>query len=135
MPKTAPIVIESAIRIELPYPGDAISKNHMYNSGKRSQGLTPAASAWKTTLVEWLQYFPFYRMSSYVVPPVGVEIGGRFTDGKHRPDLHNLTELVCDAIQEAIGVNDKHFEVLTRQPEMGAAEPVVLVTVKIRMEM
>jgi hypothetical protein len=131
---TAPVVITSAITIELPYPGGEISKNHMWNGGDRKKGLTKTAEEWKTTLVAWLQHFPFFHMSAYLVLPVTVEIGARFRDGNHRLDMHNLGELVCDAVQEGIGVDDKHFEVLTRQPEMGAAEPVVLVTVRVRME-
>lgn len=131
---TAPVVITSTITLELPYPGSEISKNHMWNGGDRKKGLTKVAEEWKTTLVEWLQHFPFYHMSRYIILPVGVEIGARFMDGNHRADMHNLAELVCDGVQDALGVDDKHFEVLTRQPELGAWKPVVMVTVRVRME-
>ena len=131
---TTPIIVTSEVTIEIPYPGSEISKNHMFRGGDRSRGYTPTAEAWRTTLVEWLQHFPFYHMSGYIVLPVAVEIGARFKDGNHRADMHNFTELVCDGVQEGIGVDDKHFEVLTRLPEPGAEQPVVMVTVRVRLK-
>jgi Holliday junction resolvase RusA-like endonuclease len=130
---TAPIAITSTITIEMPYPGAVISKNHMWTSGDRRKGLVKEAAEWKQTLADWLQQYPFYHLHLYIVLPVQVEIGARFVDERHRPDMHNLAELICDAIQDGIDVDDKHFEVTTRQPEMGKQAAAVIVTVKLRM--
>jgi hypothetical protein len=133
-PAIMPIVVVSSVTIELPYQGWAISKNGLWNGGDRRAGPNKEAASWKQTLVDWLGHYPFFHMRRYIVTPVGVEIGARCLDNRHRPDTHNLSELVCDGIQEGIGIDDKYFEVFTRQPEIGTKQPVVLVTVRVRMQ-
>lgn len=43
-----------------------------------------------------------------VIQPVQIQLSGRFMD-KRVPDLANLHKVIGDALEAALGINDKHF--------------------------
>jgi len=59
-------------------------------------------------------------------PPVTVRIDGVFKDKRSMPDLHNLLIVVCDAVEDALGINDQLYETETGQPEVGEDVKVVV---------
>ena len=61
-------------------------------------------------------------------PPVKVKIEGEFRD-KRMPDLQNFVDIVADAVQEGIGIDDRYFSVETGQPHVGK-KPCIVVTVE-----
>ena len=52
-------------------------------------------------------------------PPVKVRIDGVFKDKRSMPDLHNWIIIVCDAVEDALGINDQLYETETGQPQVG----------------
>jgi len=64
------------------------------------------ARDWQDALA-WLAYAECHN---YTVPqPVQIAVSGRFKDERSTPDLANLHKLIGDALQMALGINDKHF--------------------------
>lgn len=41
--------------------------------------------------------------------PVQIAVSGRFKNERSTPDLANLHKLIGDALEMALGINDKHF--------------------------
>src|SRR4051812_37027459 len=98
------------------YPGWAISKNGLWKGGNRRWGMNDEAKRWKLGLANAVQLALLAEKVFAPKPPVHVEVGARFYDRSMSLDLHNLAELVCDAIQEGSGVDDKHYTFATTAP-------------------
>lgn len=58
--------------------------------------------------------------------PIKVRIDGQFKDKRSMPDLHNLLIVVCDAIEDALKINDKLYITETGTPEVGEDIKVVV---------
>ena len=68
--------------------------------------MKPEARQWKDAL----SCLAYMECKDFTVPqPVQIGLSGRFKDNRV-PDLANLHKLVGDALQDALGINDKHFE-------------------------
>lgn len=92
------------LRIPIYYPGSVISVNHYkYAGGKYTK---PEARQW----MQALSCLVCQKLRTYKVNiPVQIGVSARFKD-KRIPDLANLHKLIGDALQNALGINDKHFE-------------------------
>lgn len=126
--------------IPMPYPGSAISKNHLYNGGDTKAGMNRTAKRWKRTLAEAVTYSLMEAAAPYkgalrIGPPVHIEVGGSFVNPQNAPDMHNLTQLIADAVQLGSGINDRHFTVETRLPTFGALAPTIYITVQFTVQM
>ena len=53
-------------------------------------------------------------------PPVKVRIDGVFKDKRSMPDLHNFGIVIMDSMEDALGIDDRLFNLETGQPEVGA---------------
>ena len=60
--------------------------------------------------------------------PLYVKIGGEFKDKRSTPDLHNLSKVICDAIEDATEVNDRDYIVTCGKPQWGEV-PKIIITV------
>jgi hypothetical protein len=116
------------------YPGWAISKNGMFHQGNRRYGMNKEAKRWKANLADSVQLALLAENVFAPAPPVHVEVGARFFDGNNAPDLHNLAELVCDAVEAGTGINDKHFTFTTEQPVFERAIPVIWIKVTLTVK-
>jgi len=88
----------SGFVVEMPYIGGVSSKNDY----KWGRGTKKTVKVWMKQLAEKVEgYKGFSRYE--------VHVSGQFKD-ERRPDLQNLFEVVSDALQEGLGVNDKWFE-------------------------
>lgn len=62
-------------------------------------------------------------------PPVKVVIGGEFPTHVV-PDLHNFAKAIADSVEDAIGINDKHYKVECEVPQViPGCQPKIIVTV------
>lgn len=113
------------------YPGWAISKNGLWNGGNRRYGMNKEAKRWKANLADSVQLSLLAQRVFHPIPPVHVEVSGTFVDRGSAPDLHNLGELVCDAVQDGSGISDKHFTFATTEPVFAQAMPEIRVTVTV----
>lgn len=96
--------------INIDYPGDCISVNHYLGRGKKKDGGTrqyvkPETKDFMNEL-GWL--IKQYHIEDWVLP-LEVTCDGIFKDLRSAPDLSNLSKVICDAIEEVTGVNDKNF--------------------------
>lgn len=121
--------------IPMDYPGWEISKNGLWNGGNRRWGMNKEAKRWKCDLAEAVKLDLLSQGILEPQPPVHVEVGARFVDRGMALDLHNLSELVCDAVQEGTGIDDKHFTFSTVAPVFSNRElPEIRVKVTVNME-
>ena len=60
--------------------------------------------------------------------PLYVKIDGEFKDKRSTPDLHNLSKVICDGIEEATEVNDRDYVVTCGKPQWGEV-PKIIITV------
>ncbi len=124
-----PLVLE----IPMPYPGGCISKNRLWRRGDRRQGLNKEARAWKADLENAVRLILIgYRVAS--VRAVVGRISGEFADRNHAPDLHNLTELVADAVEAATGVNDREHTWSTGEARYGVQVPRIVIRLELQVE-
>ncbi len=62
--------------------------------------------------------------------PIKITLGAEFPT-KVYPDLHNLVKVVCDAIKEGLGIDDKFYSVDVGQPWVVACcEPKLIITIQ-----
>jgi hypothetical protein len=120
--------------IPMNYPGWAISKNGLWNGGNRRWGMNKEAKRWKQNLADSVQLSLLAQHIFHPIPPVHVEVGATFVDRGSALDLHNLAELVCDAVQDGTGVDDKHFTFATSEPVFKQAMPEIVVLVTVTVE-
>lgn len=93
-----------SITVDLPYIGKVISVNHYLGKRKSHYGFYV-----KGETKAWMDELGWKIKSAHIEEwnlPLTVKCDGLFRDGRSTPDLSNLSKVVLDAIQEAIGVND-----------------------------
>ena len=62
--------------------------------------------------------------------PVKIMLAGEFKDNRSCPDLHNMILVICDAVANGLGMDDRYFEV-----EVGVSkvvkgcEPKLIITI------
>jgi hypothetical protein len=125
---------ELSVMVGMDYPGKEISKNYLWRNGNRRHGMNPTAKKWKRVLADSVTsalLAQFGTAAHNIKPPVTVRISGSFTDRNHAVDLHNLGELVCDAVQEGTGIDDKHFKLETGTVTYRVRVPEIVVTVTV----
>lgn len=119
----------------MPYIGMCLSKNHMWRGGSRRYGMEREAARWKAELATSVQMTLIANRVRSAHPPVHVEVGARFVDRGHSLDLQNIGEIVCDAVEEGTGVNDREYTFATTRPEFSdKALPEIRVTVTLDVE-
>lgn len=129
-PEPQPLV---TVTIPMHYPGDAISKNHMFIAGNRKNGLTREAKDWRDSLVDFVRLAFISEGARACLLPVTVELLCRFARRGRNSDPQNFIELVSDAVQDGTGVNDSDFKIVSYPPEFGEP-PEILVRVTARIE-
>jgi hypothetical protein len=92
------------------------------------------AKHWKANLVDGVQLALLAKGIAAPGPPVHGLVGGTFVDRGIAPDLHNLSELVCDAVQKGTGINDKHFTFATEESVFAKVIPEIRVSVSATVE-
>ncbi len=124
-------MVKVVFTIPMDYPGWSISKNGLWNGGNRRFGMNKEARRWKDDLAAAVR--SYLQLNGILVPqaPVHVEVGARFYDRTMALDLHNLSEIVCDAVQDGIGIDDKHFTFSTREPEFAHMMPEIRVSISL----
>ena len=115
-----------SITIEMPYIKD-LSVNH-YLGRRRGGGyyVKKEVKAWGEEL-GWLiktQHIEDWKL------PLHVNIDCVFRNKRDACDPHNLLKVVCDAIEEVTGVNDKYYTTSTGEPLFDAEqEPHLIISI------
>ncbi len=105
----------------MPYIGGILSKN-AYQFPTR--GTKTPVRRWMQELATKIRdsHIPFFL--KYIV---GVR--GEFLD-ERRPDIPNLFGVVADAVQDGLGVNDKHFTLVDNGYITGIFPPQLVITIE-----
>lgn len=112
-----------AIEVEMEYLPDCSKNSYKLRNG-----------AIKKQVTDWMECLTFMvralKNSQGVEfkPPVTVRIDGIFKDMRSMPDLHNFLIVTCDAIEEALGINDREYKTETGHPEVGD-DPMLIITI------
>lgn len=117
--------------IKVPYPGSCLSVNHYkYFSSKLRRTRTDTRQ-WMTFLVRLVA--PKVLVHSAGFESATITLEGFFKD-KRAPDLANLHKVIGDALQEALHLNDKHFNFVDTGKHFGCTNPflTMIVTIKLR---
>ena len=107
--------------ILVPYVGGILSEN-MYK--RQTRQTRPYVRLWMKELAKKVKELEVAECETY-------EIGvfGKFTD-ERRPDIQNLFKIISDAIEDGLGVNDKHFRMVDKGYELGHIDPELVITIK-----
>ena len=109
-----------SITVEMPYIGKELSVNH-YKFGyftKREVKDWMAGLGWSIKQ---------YHIEDWKLP-LRVTCDGRFKDKRSQPDLHNLSKVILDAIEETTGVNDRDMR--WRDGTVKYGEPALRITIE-----
>lgn len=118
------------IQIKLPYNGCAgWSINHMKRGGNMAWKLTPEAQSVKEEII-WKAKNALQFTTWIPVAPLRVIIEGYFENKRKAIDTHNSIKLVCDSLEDALGVNDKDMAVECLSPVFGSLLPTIIITVR-----
>jgi len=107
--------IEGGLKVTMAYIGKSLSVNHFKYFGKYTKPDTKL----------WMQNLAFI-IRSYCKnwqPPVTIKLSGGFLNERSRPDLHNLHKVIGDAVQDGLGINDKHFSFVDGEVKVGIDYP------------
>jgi len=89
--------------IKIDYIGSVISVNHYKYAGGRFT--RKETKQWMEELGWLIKPLHFEDWTL----PLGITCDGVFRDLRSAPDLSNLSKVICDAIEEVTGINDKNF--------------------------
>ena len=117
-----------SITIEMPYIGAVLSVNHYL--GRTRYGTIYV----KRDVKKWKESLGWLLKTSHIEDwklPLQILVGGVFRDKRSCPDLHNCLKVICDAIEELTGINDRYFRTETGQPTIDKTKtPSLFITVK-----
>ena len=108
--------------IVMPYIGGILSENaYKFPGGRRTK---PFVRMWMRELAEKVKELDIPQCETYEVG-----VFGRFTD-ERRPDISNLFKVTSDAVEDGLGVNDKHFRLVDKGYSLGHFDPELVITIR-----
>lgn len=118
------------ITFTIPYRGAAsISLNHFKVGGNMRYKYTPEAAAIRTEIIvlakNALQFTGWLPKA-----PLEVLVAGYFKNRREAIDIHNSFKLICDALEDALGVNDKDMTVNSLPACYGDDMPRIVIRVR-----
>lgn len=112
------------IVVTMPYIGGILSKNA---SDFPNGGRKPLVKKWMRELASRIEKLGVVRPR--YLPSYRIGVRGYFAD-ERRPDMQNLFEVVSDACQMGLDVNDKYFSVADDGYETGHLKPKLVITIE-----
>jgi len=110
-----------SITVEMDYIGGVLSENH-YRGRRRDGGFYV-----KKETRGWMMDLGWKIKTAHIEDwslPLKVKVDGRFKNTHRQPDLSNLGTVILNAIEEAIGVNDRDMR--WQDGEVSYGEPALL---------
>lgn len=115
-----------SITVRPPYTGSVISVNHYRYP--RSPHLLPEAKKWQGDLTLMVRA-ETNRVGAQFESPVHIRLTGRYRNKRLSCDYDNLHKVIGDAIEAAIGINDKEFRWQNAEPEYGVQQPEIVIEI------
>lgn len=109
--------------VKMPYIGSDLSVNH-YKFGTYQK---------KPEVIGWMNQLGWEIKSARIQDwkqPITVNVSGVFKNEGRCPDTHNLLKVICDAIQDVTGLNDKYYRTETEVPVIDKTrEPTLIIRI------
>ena len=104
--------------IEMPYLREASVNSYKIvgKGGRHTNATKPSVIAWMCELADRIREHPDF--TEYYGSPCSIYVKGFFWDDR-APDVHNFFKVIADAIEPAIGVNDKYLKCIDENYETG----------------
>lgn len=120
--------------VGMDYPGKVISVGHCYRQVGGQKFLHKVAKRWRAALAESLGVLAreALRAGGTLALPVTVRIDADYVDAHHATDPDNLAKLTYDAVELALGINDRHYTPVAGVVSYGALIPSLTITVTVR---
>lgn len=120
--------------VGMDYPGKVISVGHCYRQVGGQKFLHKVAKRWRAALAESLGVLAreALRAGGTLGLPVTVRIDADYVDAHHATDPDNLAKLTYDAVELALGINDRHYTPVAGVVSYGALIPSLTITVTVR---
>lgn len=96
------------IEIHMEYIGSQLSVNHYLGKSGKHYYVKADTRKWMEELA-WMVRVNAKSAQIEFKPPVKVFIRGIFKNERAQPDLDNLFKVICDAVSDGLGIDDKHF--------------------------
>ena len=97
--------------VTMPYLAEVSKNSHKW---RKTRGTKASVKSWMNLLA--IRAEPAKGFQKYNIGVKG------FFWSENRPDMQNLTEVISDALQEGLGVNDKHFRFRDDGYELGYSD-------------
>ena len=116
--------------VRYPYTGaKECSVNHIYEGHR----LRDSAKLWRDTLAMLIHAAIVEHYEPR--PPITIRLYGKFRDnrGKRKiyvPDLANLHKQIGDAVEAALGIDDREFRFVDEGYEQGEPEPHLIIRIE-----
>ncbi len=110
------------MKLQMPYLREvSVNSYHIVGKGGRpTNAIKPSVLFWMADLADRIREHPDF--DDYYGNPVTIHLTGHFVD-ERCPDLSNLHKVLADAIEPAIGVNDKEFRFIDVGYDTGHTPP------------
>lgn len=110
------------MKIQMPYLREVSVNSYRIvgKGGRPTNAIKPSVLFWMADLADRIREHPDF--DEYYGIPCIVYVKGFFVDGRV-PDIHNLFKCVADAIEPAIGVNDRDIRCIDRGYDTGVVKP------------
>jgi len=97
-----------SMTITMPYIKDLSVNSYkiMGRGGRHTTATKPHVTEWMNELADKIREHELFN--EFFGTPATIYVKGFFVDDR-APDIHNLAKVICDAIEPAIGVNDKNI--------------------------
>lgn len=105
------------IEIHMEYIGSQLSVNHYLGKSGNRFWVKKDTQQWMDELA-WMVRVSAKSAGIEFKPPVKIFIRGIFKNGRAQPDLDNLFKVICDAVSDGLGIDDKHFTHETGSSEL-----------------
>ena len=105
------------IEIHMEYIGSQLSVNHYLGKSGNRFWVKRDTQKWMDDLAGVIRIVVNADKIKFK-PPVKVFIRGIFKNGRAQPDLDNLFKVVCDAVSDGLGIDDKWFTHETGSSEL-----------------
>lgn len=118
------------MRVTMPYIGKALSVNYykvMGKGGRRTNKTRPEVEIWMQQLADAVKELAPPEMFGH---PVIVSLWGEFRD-ERCPDLHNLHKVIADALESALGINDRYVKFEDAGYVAGVGNPKLVMDIEV----
>lgn len=112
------------LKITMEYIGMNLSVNHYKYNGIYTK---PEVKKWMGQLAMVIR---MQTQTMSLKPPIKVIVNGFFKDKRSQPDLDNLFKVICDSLEDGLGINDREFKIQAGDVVLGVETPLLEIIIE-----